>query len=383
MKKYPSLRVLFDRKKQSGQNKPGTVEIEVLYKRKRKWFSTNVRILPSEWNGKDKSWIKVRNDAGTLNLKIQTMESSINKFIQKLMIEDKEFTWEGLSSFMKTNGNKETFLEFMERTLKERKDLRPNTRKNHNALQNSLKKFGKIVSFEDLTLNKIKEYDSWLHEQSLLQTSIATRHKALKIYITEALRQERLQKNPYTFFKIEHGKPALRKYLTPEELSKIENATMRTQSLSRVKDLFLFQCYTGIAYADLLKFDFKKIIEKDGKYIIHDMRQKTGEDYYIVLMPKALEILKKYNYNLPLLTNQQYNMRLKIVADTSELDKQLTSHMGRHTYASLALNAGVSIETLAKMMGHSDIKTTQIYAKMFNKTVEDAFDLLEKKYELT
>ena len=111
---------------------------------------------------------------------------------------------------------------------------------------------------------------------------------------------------------------------------------------------------------------------------MHDVRQKTGEEFYIVLLPKAIHILKRYDYRLPLISNQQYNMRLKIVADAAALDKQLTSHMGRHTYATICLNSGIKIEVLAKMMGHSDIKTTQIYARMINTTVENAYDVLEE-----
>lgn len=135
----------------------------------------------------------------------------------------------------------------------------------------------------------------------------------------------------------------------------------------------------GLAYADFSKFDFRDIIERNGKFVLNDVRQKTGEEFYILIMPRAMEILKKYGNRLPVMSNQQYNMRLKVVADAAGIDKKLTSHMGRHTYATLALNNGVKIEVLARMLGHADIKTTQVYARLIDTTVEMAYDELFEK----
>lgn len=171
----------------------------------------------------------------------------------------------------------------------------------------------------------------------------------------------------------------MRKYLTEQELSTIRQAKMGTSTLNKIRDLFVFQCFTGLAYADLAKFDFTGAVERNGKYIVHDVRQKSGENFYIVLLSPAVEILKKYNFKLPLISSQKYNTHLKIVATAAGVDKNLTSHMGRHTFAVYCLNHGVRIETLAKMMGHTDIKTTQLYAKIANSTVEAAFDSLENQ----
>ena len=218
-----------------------------------------------------------------------------------------------------------------------------------------------------------------MHSKGYKQASISTFHKILKVYIFEAIQRDLISQNPYTGFKIDRGKSDIRRFLNEEELNSIENAKTSTKSLEKVKDLFLFQCYTGLAYVDLSKFDFNQVIVRNGKYVVHDVRKKTGEEFYIILLPKAIEILKKYDYKLPIMTNQQYNLRLKIVADAAGLDKRLTSHMGRHTYATMCLNSGVKIEVLADMMGHADIKTTQIYAKLVNSTVENAYDILEER----
>ena len=178
-------------------------------------------------------------------------------------------------------------------------------------------------------------------------------------------------------FRVDQGKPRKRRFLSPEELVRIETCKVATPSLEKVRDMFMFQCYTGLAYSDLRKFDFRLVQQRGNRYILHDVRKKTNEDFYIVLLPPAMEILGKYEYKLPLMTNEQYNMRLKLIAESAGLDKNLTSHMGRHTFATMSLNSGIKIEVLAQMMGHADIRTTQIYAKMINCTVEEAYSVLE------
>lgn len=131
--------------------------------------------------------------------------------------------------------------------------------------------------------------------------------------------------------------------------------------------------------ADLAKFNFKRDVQKRGnKYVILDIRLKTEENYFIVLLSPAMEILKKYDYVLPIISNQQYNLRLKIVADYAGLDRNLTVHMSRHTFATMCLNNGVKMENVSKMLGHTNVRTTQQYAKVLNAEVEKDFEMLER-----
>ena len=122
-----------------------------------------------------------------------------------------------------------------------------------------------------------------------------------------------------------------------------------------------------------------ELIEKEGKYVIFDRRQKTNEDYYIVLLSPAMDILRRYNFRLPLLSNQRYNNYIKVAASYAHIGKELSSHAARHTFAVFALNNGVPIEVVSKMLGHTNIKTTQLYAKILNTEVEKGFDILESK----
>lgn len=375
MEQYPTVRIVHGRRNTPDKNKCLSVEIEIYFQRKRKWISTGVMVPKSNWRGDKK--VAGRADALDLNLKIENVENTVMTFIRKLMIDNKPFTWSGLQTILSNGNSDNSFLKFVENRVISRQDIKESTRKNHKKLCKSLKEFGKLKSFSDLTKQNIILYDEWLHSRkSCSQTTIASYHKFLKVFINDAIRMELLSKNPYEGIKIDRGKAAQRKFLGADELMAIEISQMPTQSLEQVKDLFIFQCYTGLAYADMAKFDFGTVIRKDERYVIHDTRQKTGEDFYIVLLPKAFDVLKKYNFKLPLMSNQQYNLRLKLVAMYAGLTKNLTSHMGRHTYATMCLNSGIKIETLATMLGHSDIKTTQIYAKMVNETVENAYDVL-------
>lgn len=359
MNNYPTVRILYGRRKPTA-SKETFVEIEISFEGKRKWISTGVKVLPKNWSKQNK--IVARADAVDLNLKIEKIYGSIVNFVRRLMIDDKPFTWSLFESFLKGKGNGNSFISFVKATAETRNDIRESTRKNHRKLTVALEEFNTIRDFSDLTKSNIQKFDTWLRSRrDYKQTTIASYHKFLKIYVNEALRQDLITVNPYIGIKINRGKPAGRKFLTPEELHAIETCVMPVATIERVRDMFVFQCHTGLSYSDMVKFDFSTVTEKNGRYILHDVRQKTEEDYYIVLLPKAIEILRKYNFRLPVITNQQYNLRLKLVASYAGIQKNLTSHMARHTYATSCLNSGVSIEILASMLGHSDIKTTQVY----------------------
>jgi integrase len=134
--------------------------------------------------------------------------------------------------------------------------------------------------------------------------------------------------------------------------------------VAKARDMFIFACYTGLAYSDLIKVSRDDIFREGNDLCIVDKRQKTGTQYNIILLPKALEILERYNYNINLMTNQKCNDNLKLIAHMANIPINLTMHVGRHTFATWALSRGVSIETVSKMLAHSDVGTTERYAKV-------------------
>ncbi len=372
------MRFVFDRKHVATKNKKGLVQIEVTSEGKRKWIGTSVKLYADQWNEKKKVVNSVHSIQ--LNAMLDGMMSKLNDFILDLFRNDQQFDFEKLNAFLEKSNHSDSFIDFVRTRIEDRADLEESTRKQHRTLLQSLEKFGKINYMDDLTKANITLYDEFLHQQGISQPTIYNYHKRLKRYLHEAMKFGLLDADPYIGLHFERGKFEKRKYLTEEELKMIRTCKINMPSIDRVRDLFLFQCYTGLAYADFEKFDFgKDVEEKNGKYIVADRRKKTNEDYKIVLLTPAIEILKKYDYKLPVISNQQYNIMLKVVAQYAGIDKNITTHMGRHTFAVFALNNGVSIEIVSKMLGHTNIRTTQIYAKVLNSEVEKGFDLLERK----
>lgn len=319
------------------------------------------------------------SQAFDLNLKIEASENFISNYIRKQIVNERDFSWAALDAAMKTSTNSGSFIEFVARQIEESTDKAPNTIKNYKAFLSLLKRYGKIQTFSDIDKPSILRFDDWLHKCNYIQPTIANYHKFMKVFLNKAMAQELISSYPYTGIRISKGKSRMRRYLEMDELHKIEIAEMSTTSQKRVRDLFLFQCYTGMSYADMQRFDISKVEQRGNKYILRDTRQKTEEEYTLVLLPQAMEILARYNNKLPITSNQKYNLRLKEVGELADVNIKLTSHMEYHTYATMCLNIGISIETISKMLGHTDIKTTQIYAKMLHKSVEEASEKIEQE----
>lgn len=378
--KYPTTRYVFDRRKKcvdSPRTARGYIEVEVGFGRRRKWLSTGVAVTARQWDAAKR--IVNHPDGLELNMRIESFKKPIDDYIKLLMIKEQPFTFEGLAACLERKSNKGSFIVFVENRIEEQTGIKPRTKMAHRKLVSALRRFKHIETFDSLTRANVMAYDEWLHKQNYVQPTIHTYHKLLRRYVNEALARELIQNDPYAGMRIEKGKSKTRKFLTEEEIGLLRDCQGLPATLDRVRDLFIFQCFTGLAYADLAHFDFTKTIERNGKHVIIDQRLKSGEDYYIVLLPQALDILRKYNFRLPVISNQQYNLRLKVVADYAGLERNLTTHMARHSFLTMALNYGIPIETVSKMAGHTNIQTTQEYAKLLNKSVESAFDELEKK----
>lgn len=375
--KYPTLRFVFDRKKVATKQKKGLVQLEILHEGKRKWIGTGIKLYADQWNDRK----KVINSSEMLqfNQRLDEMMSILQGWINDLIKKKEMFRFEALEVFLKCINKTENYLEFIDRRINERNDIKDSTKRRHRGLIASLKEFGRITYISDLTKENIMLYDNFLHGKGYVQTTIHGYHKNNRVYIHEAMNLGLLKEYPYIGVKIKRGKSKTRKFLYQEELNKIRNAQIPLATIERVRDLFVFQCFTGLSYSDFSIFDFVNgIFEHNGKSVIRDVRVKTGEDYYIVLLSPALEILRKYDFKLPIISNQQYNLRLKILADYAGLDKKLTTHMARHTFATLALTKGVELKDVSKMLGHSSIRTTETYAAILNESVEKGYEKFEE-----
>lgn len=385
---YPISRFVFDRKKISSEKRKGLIQIEVRYEKKRKWISTGIKVFKDQWH--DKRYIVNSLDSDELNERIFLCKEKIDSYFNSLMEKGITFSWDDFDTFLKrmdTSTSSETFIDYVARRIEERNDIKPSTKANHRKLLTSLDEFGKILYFSDLTKSNVADYYNFLlgkeviiqgKVQKLKLTTTSSYMKFLKVYINDAIQHDKLDKNPCNGLKVKRGSAENGRWLSLEELSRIENIENIPSSLKIIRDLFLIQCYTGMAYTDLMDFSPEKLTEIDGVTVLSGKRKKSGESYVTVIYPTLKNLLDKYNYNIPKRTNQSYNRALKILSMACNIDKPLATHWARRTCGMLMLNKGYSIEVVAKVLGHSDIKTTQqCYAKILDRTVIDSFKKIE------
>ena len=206
-----------------------------------------------------------------------------------------------------------------------------------------------------------------------------------------ALRLEWLAKDPFRNYKLNFHKTE-RSYLSERELRLIEETTFSGAGYERVKDVFLFSCYTGLSYIDVKELKSQQLVLGiDGNLWIHTKREKTNEIVKIPLLPNAKEIIEKYRKDtrpdvlgklLPVYSNQKTNSYLKVIAKTCGVHKHITFHTARHTFATtVTLSNGVPIETVSKMLGHTKLTTTQIYARVLERKVGEDMGVLIQHYE--
>ena len=236
----------------------------------------------------------------------------------------------------------------------------------------------------------ITGFDFYLKTVAKCQHNSSMKHiKALKKVIRIAIASDYIRKDPFVNYRITQ-KNVEREYLTQTEIDTIINKEITIQRLDVIRDLFIFECYTGFAYKDLAALRKENIeIGIDGHRWIVIRRGKTGVTCRIPLFPISENIIRKYAAHaeviitgklLPVPSNQKMNAYLKEVATICGIDKDLHTHLARHTYATtVTLSNGIPMETVSKLLGHSKLQTTQIYAKVVNQKVEDDIEMLRVK----
>ena len=387
--KIPTIKFVFDRRHTAGKDK-GYVEMVITHNRQRKFISTGVSCYNHQWKDDAKHNIFVSGTGADLEVNqiLLTMYQRVYKIVSG-MVETDTVDISAIPTLLRAQSVDMTFLEYIVKRM-EKKNVVDYTKASYKGFYNKLCEFGQIKFFSDINERAIRDFDEWLHkytwtetdrfgntvERKYSQATIGSYHKNLKNFIADAVIDGYLKENVYVTrgIKVDKGKTRIDEYLTAEEVATIQSATMPTKSLSEAKDLFLFQCYTGLAYIDMMSFDFKTLKETVVGEVVNGVRHKTGTEYTFVLTDDAKAILEKYGYRLPKLPNQQYNIKLKLIADAAGIDKNLTSHMGRRSAGSIWLNGGIPLEIVSKCLGHSSITTTQkSYAKVLDETIKAAF----------
>lgn len=373
-----TLSIIHNRLKRGTPQKPVSVELRFTYKNQRKFLSTGIMVTPNQWSDARKRVVK-HKEADTLNERLEGIVDRANAVVARMLKE-------GLTDLSVVpalfNGEEYKQMTFVDYCISRRnaRKVCEHTKVRYDVFINFLQSWGKIVTFSDCTVANVRAMDEYLTKQGKEKNTIYDYHKRLKLFINDAVVDGLIDKNPYKSlpFRIARGEKQYVDCITEEQFSAIKGLEISTPHIRQARDLFLFQCYTGLAYSDLMSFDYSCCEEVNGKWFYHAQRTKTDTDFVFQLLSPAVELLKAYDFKLPKITNQKYNDYLKIVGMMVGVDG-LHSHMGRATAATLFLSKGMPINIVARVLGHTTLRQTTRYARTLNKDVRAAFDNLEGK----
>lgn len=381
--RVPTFNFVFDRRHIATKRRLASVDMRIGYDGKVKIIGTGIRLRKGEWR---LGTVTNRPDAKELNSLLEQLRAKVLKIINEMIDEGNINIMEigDRLDHLCSEGGK-SFVDFCKERIKVRTYGRSDdTRKRYERFLRFMVKWGKIRYFSDITDSNILDMDAALKVKGMKDNSKwANYHRVLNSFILDAISAGFLKRNPYHWININKDKngKSLNKYLTLDELERIRTVSMGTEGLDRVRDLFVFQTFTCLSYVDMVSFDYLqcKDIGNDRK-IYTGVRGKTHQEFSFLLLKPAMDVLKKYDYKLPLLSNVKYNEYLKVCAQTAGIDKPITSHWARHTGATILLNEGVDMETVAKILGHSSTRITRsIYAKLLDDTIAKKMKEAERK----
>lgn len=250
-------------------------------------------------------------------------------------------------------------------------------------------KYGRMdIGLMEFNIGVVKDFELFLLSEANCSVNTATKKlKTLKTIVLYAQAHNYMTINPFQGYKYQNT-PVDRGFLTDEEILQIADKDLGIERLELIRDIFIFSCFTGLAYIDVANLRPENIVTMDDKQWIMTKRQKTKVETNVLLLDIPKSIIAKYNHKtyrdgklFPVLSNQKTNSYLKEIADICGIKKNLTFHLARHTFATMSLNKGVPMESVSKMLGHTNIKTTQIYARITNKKIEHDMEQLAGKLD--
>lgn len=381
-----NYKIVYNRKNHLQKNGTALIQIECYQNGKRYFISTGIYIIPKLWDAKN---FKIKSDhpnSNKLNKKITDKIASLENAELDFLNKGKSFTLDHLREFNAGNIAL-NFTDFMRSEI-EKNTVTEVTKKGHRRTLDVLTDFKKCVEFSDINLGFLSDFERYLYKKDFSVNTVYKYFKNIKSYVNLAINLELMDINQYPFRKMKirqiDGK---RDYLTPQELEIIENLdlTGKGDAVNKIRDMYLFSCYTGLRFSDVVQVCKENLQDIDGAiWLIQGMQksQINGDagTQQVVRLPiyqlfngKPLAILDKYasdrKYYFDDYTNQFVNRTLKDIADDAKITKKLTFHTARHTQATYLLYKGVNITTVQKLLGHKKVATTQIYGKVMDMTV--------------
>ena len=396
---------VFNRKNKLNKQGEALVQIQVYYQQERKYLSTGIYLKPNEWDARRNEVSKNKPECDALNKELQ-------EHIENLKAHERKENQAGrpllLSSLTLDNFNASnpglSFTEFWQVGIETNNQLEYDTKRSHRSALKRFKEFKEDVHFHELTTELLRAYERFLinyrvsnnkgGEKALSYGRIHCLFKTLRAYVNRAIQEGYMEtaNDPFSRFSTaKYRKVAnqtTRKYLIPEEIHAIEHLEIppHLQYLEKIRDMFLLSCYTGLRYSDIVRLDKSclQFSKGEGYSLYYSMQHKTKTDVlvpvYLLFNRKPEAIVKKYLKDLKqdeellfdAVTNQYMNRSLKQLAFLANIQSNLTFHVARHSCATLLLDMGLSYEVVQQILGHTNIRTTQIYGKVRKEAVKKA-----------
>lgn len=376
-----NLNILFYLKSRENSKGEHQIHLRLTVNGIRKENSLNRSISASRWD-KHKQCGKGRTeDILILNKLLISAKQNLYQKQQEMIYNDDEITAETLMNKYLGIGEKVKYLiQVIKEDNQRTKNLvKGGTYRKYLALLTHVEEFLTFqYNVSDLNIKKldyqfVENFDYYLRTEKSIGNNTTVRYvKTLRKIIKSALNRGWIKTDPFINYKVKFNKVIIEP-LTETELQTIIDKNIEIKRLAQVRDVFVFVCYTGLSYSDLAKLSNKHIvIGIDRNKWIKIYRTKTGELSSIPLLPQAAKILEKYKDNpiciskgilLPVISNERYNAYLKEIGDICGISKNITSHLARHTCGTLLSNKLVSRESIGKILGQSDWRSTQHYAK--------------------
>lgn len=369
-------------------------------------FGCKIKVNPELWNATSQRCTGKSKIAVTTNREIETMLLRLRGRFDELCVAGDVVKAEDVKNF--SQGIASAQITFMQLFHKHNEEyaLRVGVNRvkcSYNYYLRLYRAFGEFLKakykvsdmpLRQLDLDFIEAFDTYQRVEKKLKPGTILKHiKSVKAIMNAAVRRGILPYNPFKGYIAEKPEQKQR-YLTPDELKRIMSVQLDTPNRKFTRDMFVFSCFTGICYCDLCNLKESNVVRaEDGSLWIRTVRQKTGTAENVPLTDIPIGIIKKYqgtaveNKLFPMLTGGSITMHLKKIAEICGIKRNVTFHWARHSFASVVcLLQGVPIETVSKVMGHKNITTTQIYAKVtyekIDKDVANLHSHIEDKFSL-
>ena len=378
-------RLVYNRKKKLNKQGTALVQVEASLNQRKVYFKTNVYLHPEHWD-KRTSQIIVHPQADDLNSMLFEFVLYLQGIELALWKRGVPATLSLLKDAMKKNRPVNVTFPVFAKEYVTHSDRRESTKENLYTTITVLQEFRPGLDFKDITYTFLKDFEAYLREKGNGVNTVAKHLRQLRTLVNEAINQGYIHADAYPFrkYKIKQEK-GRHEFLTPDELRKLENLEINDRKLRHVLDAFLFCCYVGLRFSDFCQLTPANFIKVNGKRWLHFKSIKTGIELrlplHLLFEGKALAILDRYDITefANLGSNSETNKVLAVITGMARIKKHVTYHTARHTCATLLIHQGVPITTVQKLLGHTSVKTTEIYSEILSSTILRDLKAIKRK----